>query len=166
MAVGPYRPIFIKSYSVCIEDLAVTPQVSSKLQTSLDACITLAGVASIVRSFTASISDSEGKIIRKTTRELTDSELALGEASLDWEFSDGEIELWWPAKYGKQTLYTFEAMALDKVGFLFALVTTHSQLSATKGWNHMRLPDQEGGLPEGPPYSGASGERPRHDVSI
>lgn len=118
MTVGPWRPIYLKTYTASISDLQVTPEVDSELRKSISACIRFAGVLSKARVFTVSLLDASGNAIRTESRELTHSELEMNEASVMWVLEDSQVDLWWPIKYGAQTMYTFEVKLQSKVSRL------------------------------------------------
>lgn len=115
MTVGPWRPIYLKCYTASIDDLDVRADVTPKLDCSLSACVTFAGAKGVIHNISAVLRDFTGRVVREESRPLSASEVSIEEASVFWEFKDGEVELWWPIKYGKQALYTLEVTVLDKV---------------------------------------------------
>lgn len=108
MTVGPWRPIYLKSYSAAIEKLKAQTKVDQNLDMSLNASVHLYQTSTGVRNISFALIDSEGKVIKTSSQELSDTGSPTQDAHLSWNFAEGETELWWPFNYGKQTLYTLQ----------------------------------------------------------
>ncbi|KAG8910599.1 hypothetical protein FRC01_006243 [Tulasnella sp. 417] len=106
MTVGPWRPIYLKSYSAAIETLKVQPKVDQQLNMSLDASVHLYKTSVGARNVSFALIDSKGKVIKTSSRELLDTGSIGHDAHVSWEFAKEETELWWPVNYGRQTLYS------------------------------------------------------------
>lgn len=115
MTIGPWRPIYLKTYNASISDLHISANVDRDLSMSLDGCIKIDGARHLVHSMTAVLSSSTQSVVRTERRDLASSETDMGEISLFWSFKDGETQLWWPAKYGSQQLYTLDVTLLNQV---------------------------------------------------
>lgn len=115
MTVGPWRPIYLKTYSAAIESLTVQAKVDQNLNMSLNASARLCETSVGARSVSFVLIDSEGKVVKSSSLELLETEPPTHETHLSWDFAKDETELWWPVNYGRQTLYTLCSRILAMV---------------------------------------------------
>ncbi|KAG9000995.1 hypothetical protein FRB90_011697, partial [Tulasnella sp. 427] len=108
MTAGPWRPIYLKSYSAAINALNVSAEVDQKLNMSLKASLRLPDGSNTAHTASFSLVDSTGKVIKASSKDVSQKKNSGPEAELAWKFAEGETELWWPVHYGKQTLYTLQ----------------------------------------------------------
>lgn len=110
MTVGPWRPVSIHSYTTRIADLRALPVVADDYSVELEVQLELSDP---VPGATANVSFKG-----------TDGKLVIGESGLDvssgkgvvqFKFSKGVLELWYPIGYGKQPQYTVDVEILDGV---------------------------------------------------
>ncbi|KAG9002811.1 hypothetical protein FRB94_003614 [Tulasnella sp. JGI-2019a] len=117
MSVGPWRPIYLGTYDLKINSLALATSVDQELRMSLGGYIMLSGASEHEVSMSAVLScNGLRQIVREEKRGLSSSELTVGEVELSWTFKDDEVELWWPVRYGSQSLYTVEVTIFSKTG--------------------------------------------------
>lgn len=57
-----------------------------------------------------SLADAQGTVVKQEEVSVSG-----GEAKVDWQFAEGEVELWWPAGHGAQPLYTVQVELVGKV---------------------------------------------------
>ncbi|KAG8945738.1 hypothetical protein FRC04_000597 [Tulasnella sp. 424] len=116
MTVGPWRPIYLRTYSAAIESLTVQAKVDQNLNMSLNASARLCETSVGARSASFVLIDSEGKVVKSSSLELLETEPPTYETHLSWDFAKDETELWWPVNYGHQTLYTLRSRIHAKDG--------------------------------------------------
>jgi beta-mannosidase len=120
MSVGPWQPIYVRAYNTRIQSFYPRTSVSlDNLQPSLNLDLELSGqYPSKVHIL---LKDKAGKMIKEETKDLAKPENALTDV-VQWKFEHSEVELWWPAGYGEQHLYTVEVTLLNSVSVLFPVV--------------------------------------------
>ncbi|CED84166.1 glycoside hydrolase family 2 protein [Phaffia rhodozyma] len=99
MTVGPWKPIFLESYGERIEDVRVDSHVGEGLDVSVD--ITVKTEGNKPELLIILLRNDQGKIVKS-------EQVPVGTDKISWKFRKGEIELWYPVGYGKQTRYTVE----------------------------------------------------------
>lgn len=111
MTTGPWKPIYIESYTNSISDLFIKTDVSEALDVNLSISLSRSehtpGGASIV------LKAPDGTIVGDWKRD------ALGEEdvyNIEQKYEAGQLKLWYPVGYGKQPLYTVEATIIDANG--------------------------------------------------
>lgn len=109
MTAGPWRPVYLHSYSTRIKDLRISSNVNSDLAVDLDVSISLdaplSGAADIV------LLDESGNVVVKKD----DVKLDNGYTKEHFHLEKGEVELWYPVGYGKQPLYSVKVKVKDEV---------------------------------------------------
>ena len=110
MTVGPWRPVRFHTYQIRIAEVWADAIVSDKLEPRLDLSFDLAG-----DEFTGSIQVSLRGPNRVNIKEVQGVRVVGGKGSTTVTFDDDEIQLWYPAGYGKQPLYEIEVVAIDDV---------------------------------------------------
>lgn len=116
MTTGPWKPVHLESYTMRIVDVDIRSNVSEKLDVKLSACFSISGLDSPSAPATVSVSftlkSPDGSILKSSDGINLDK---LGCAKATWEWSAGELKLWYPVRYGEQPLYTAEVVLLDDV---------------------------------------------------
>lgn len=109
MTAGPWRPVRLETYTYRIEDVRIDSDlIGPEYKTA-----TLKATVELAAS-TASTSDLEYKAVLKTSSGKTVKEATFSlKESVDWTFSKGEVEAWFPIHYGKQPLYTLDITLID-----------------------------------------------------
>lgn len=120
MTVGPWKPIYLHTYTHRITDLRITSEFPERNTIDLTIDVTATKAISSPSSkakVEATILDSQGvPKIGTRTAEFTKNKKGDIKANLYWETSSQELELWWPVGYGKQVLYTVEVKLFDGDG--------------------------------------------------
>ncbi|KAG8881419.1 hypothetical protein FRB97_009614 [Tulasnella sp. 331] len=115
MSVGPWRPVYLKTWDVLISGLEVSANVDCDLNRSLEGRVTLSHIYPHAHSMTVVLSSHDGKhIVREERYDLSKHEPHA--LSVSWAFQRGEIELWWPIHYGSQPLYKLEVIVFAEDG--------------------------------------------------
>jgi beta-mannosidase len=113
MTVGPWRPIYLHTYTDRITDFRARTDVSE----TLSANITVQLETTLKQGSAAiSITNSVGAVVREGQAKVAD-----GKAEISFTGKAGEFELWWPVGYGKQPLYTVSAILHNGVSHRFKL---------------------------------------------
>ena len=114
LTVGPWKPIYIHSYSSRLEDVRIISNVGSDLAVTftIDISVIQSALASHLTA-RVSILDSLHSIPFTERSLLLDTK---GIASVSFSYSPEELELWWPVGYGKQSLYTITVELLTEGG--------------------------------------------------
>lgn len=113
MTVGPWRPILFHTYEIRIAEVWANAIVSEKLEPRLDLSFDLAG-----DEFTGSVQVFLRRPKGVNVKQIQDIKVARGKGSATFTLGNGEIELWYPVRYGKQPLYEIEVVAIDDVSVL------------------------------------------------
>ena len=108
LTTGPWRPVYLEAYASRIDDLRISSIVDESLAAKID--ITLALSSDVSAKATVVFKDPVGKVVKNT-----DIKVSNGKGSTKLEVAAGEMELWWPVNYGKQTLHTVEVQVADEV---------------------------------------------------
>lgn len=108
MTVGPWRPIYLHTYTARISDLRLSVNVSESLETHIGIALTssssLQGLASVI------VKDPSGKVVR-----TEDKALKNGVGAIEFIGQKDEFDLWWPVGYGGQPIYVAEVTLKDEV---------------------------------------------------
>lgn len=141
MTVGPYLPITLKSYSATIDSIyprtfisaSSLPHPTGKPTATFKLQLSMLGQKEDVASISVSLQGGEGF---KTT--LKDTQISVKDIQdifnpktstfnvVEWGFSEGEIDLWWPVGYGQPTLYSVLVSLKDTVSlFLHGEITVY-----------------------------------------
>jgi beta-mannosidase len=114
LTIGPWKPIYLHTYTHRIADFRITTTVSS--DNAVDVTVD-------VETSSPLVSSGEGKLeasllhpnnmnnLGSRTVELED-----GGAHVSWNTEPGELDLWWPVGYGEQNLHTVEIKLYDENG--------------------------------------------------
>ncbi|THH14093.1 hypothetical protein EW146_g6196 [Bondarzewia mesenterica] len=112
MTTGPYRPIRLIAYDSRLVLLLIKAHVSASLDTSFVLDIVLKGTASLVDAARVTIRHiAEDRVVREEGVCLKNfifqeaNGHSVAKDVVKWAFTENEVELWWPVKYGKQALY-------------------------------------------------------------
>jgi hypothetical protein len=116
MTVGPWKPITLEAYGNRIVDVDIRARVDGDLSANLVANVTFAERKPGFMSFT--LSKTDGSTVASTSATSTD----LGQAKVSLDFPPGKLNLWYPAGYGKQSLYTVSIKLTDEVMSFSTLV--------------------------------------------
>lgn len=101
MCLGPWRDVYVESYSTRIADVLTTTKLSSDFsEAELDVTITLEGAPNEVR---LEVYSPEGKLLE--TKNVTDSNAT---------FKIDNPHLWYPHGYGEQPLYKLVVKCADE----------------------------------------------------
>lgn len=112
MTVGPWKPVRLEIYKSRILDIDIRTQVSEALDVKLSAGITVSSNSSAFLSFV--LKNPDGSMEKAVKHVAVES----GRANIAWEWSPGQLRLWYPVKYGEQPLYTAEIELVDTVSAL------------------------------------------------
>ncbi|KAI0637996.1 glycoside hydrolase family 2 protein [Trametes polyzona] len=112
MTVGPWKPIWLETYTTRISDIDIRPRVDEQLSAAVDISFELSQSGQTVAA--VQIKDSEGRVVIGQTNITVKSE----RAEAHFKLSAGVLELWYPVGYGKQPLYSVEIKIMDKDGHL------------------------------------------------
>jgi beta-mannosidase len=116
MTVGPWRPIYLRTYNSKITDLRVSTNVDEDLIPHIEVQL---AATSANGEFEVSIMSASGTIIKSGSTNLSN-----GEGKLIFDSAKGDFDLWWPVGYGKQPLYKVVAQLKDEVNpTIFILAT-------------------------------------------
>ncbi|KZS93857.1 glycoside hydrolase [Sistotremastrum niveocremeum HHB9708] len=109
MTAGPWLPISLKSYSVCISDLYPQATVDSDLVPHLTVELSMKGELTRVSTIRCSLLDCEGT-------EAVNVEISpKSSSSIRHSFSTlPSVKLWWPVGYGEPNLYSLTATLIDE----------------------------------------------------
>ena len=108
MTVGPWKPIYLHTYTHRITDLRITSNVDKNLSVTGQVTFTLSEPAKEGFKVTASIKSASGA-------QLVAQELSADAGKLEFSLKPEEVELWFPIGYGKQALHTFTVALKDTV---------------------------------------------------
>ena len=109
IAIGPWRNISLETYSTRLTDVRITSTVSDDL-TSADVTVTLArSDASGTVKANVTLVNASGKVIQERNNLPFD----YGVTSTTFALHGEELELWYPASYGKQPLYEVKVSILQ-----------------------------------------------------
>lgn len=108
MTIGPWKPIKLHTYDVYLADVDIRILVSESLdaKVSVDMLLSekISGSASII------LKDPQGDDV--TEKKI---EIEFGNGRAEFEFSSGELQLWYPVRYGSQPLYSVAIVVSDAV---------------------------------------------------
>jgi beta-mannosidase len=111
MTVGPWKPIALEFYESRIVELDIRSQISEALDVKLTAMLTF--------SDSETTSNYASFVLRKpdSSVEASVSKIPIsgGHASIDLEWRPGQLQLWYPVRYGSQPLYVVEVELADQV---------------------------------------------------
>jgi beta-mannosidase len=109
MTVGPWKDVNVDSYNVRLSDVRIDTTLSGGKydQASLKVQIQYTGSPSDDYRVEYALKDAQGKVIR--------SDALAGKENLDYKFSNGEVEAWYPIGHGKQPLYSLSVQLKDSV---------------------------------------------------
>lgn len=129
MTTGPWKPIYLHTYSARIEDVDIRVDVSESLEVNLAAKVfTSDGVTGDVR---VTLLGPKGDICKKDVVSCEGK----NNATFVQAFSAGELDLWYPVGYGTQPLYTIVAELLDEVCQMVPLISHwHSADTIRPDW--------------------------------
>ncbi|KIY73725.1 glycoside hydrolase family 2 protein [Cylindrobasidium torrendii FP15055 ss-10] len=111
MTVGPWKPIYIESYTNSISDLFIKTDVSEALDVNL--AISLSRSEHTPGGASVTLKAPDGSIVGDWKRDALDDKNVY---DIEQKFEAGRLQLWYPVGYGKQPLYTVEATILDTDG--------------------------------------------------
>lgn len=109
MTAGPWKPVYLHAYTARLENLRINTTVDESLAVRIDTTISLSSPISAKASVV--LKDASGKALQ-----TADISISKGKGSTTFEAKSGELELWWPAGYGKPILHTVEVQVADEVG--------------------------------------------------
>ncbi|KKA20968.1 Glycoside hydrolase family 2 protein [Rasamsonia emersonii CBS 393.64] len=100
LTCGPWRPIYLESFTARITDLSVDIAVNDGLDAAeVNVAVELEGKASKDAAVEVAIADPEGKLVSQ----------AVVQGSGSCSFTIKDPQLWYPIGYGKQPLYSVSA---------------------------------------------------------
>ncbi|KAG8894478.1 hypothetical protein FRC01_012935, partial [Tulasnella sp. 417] len=109
LTTGPWKPVYLETYNVRIDDLRISTKVDESLAAVIDVTIALSSEVSAKAS--VALKDASGKALK-----TADIDISKGKGSTSFEAKAGELELWWPVGYGKQVLHTVDVQVADEGG--------------------------------------------------
>lgn len=122
MTVGPWKPVYLHTYTHRITDFHIRSSVSETKEVTLDIDIistppppstTSSEEVANVNSVEISLIHPSG-LVKLGTQSVDIG--ADGSTTLSWSQGTDELELWYPVGYGSQVLYTIEAKLLNASG--------------------------------------------------
>lgn len=120
MTVGPWKPIYLHTYTHRITDFHVRSSVSESKEVTLDIDITSTPPHPSSSSEDESTGSVEISLIHPrglVKLAAQTAEISVdGKTTLSWTEGTDELELWYPVGYGSQVLYTIEAKLLNSAG--------------------------------------------------
>lgn len=122
MTVGPWKPIYLHTYTHRITDLRISSNVSEDLSVTGQVTFALNETAKDGFKVSATIKAASGA-------QLVAQELSADDGKLEFSLKPEEVELWFPIGYGKQALHTFTVALKDKVRFNLIVWTYLSYLA-------------------------------------
>ena len=108
MTVGPWKPIYLHTYTHRIADLRISSNVSEDLSVTGQVTFDLDGPVKEGLQVTASIKAASGT-------QLVAQELSADAGKFEFSLKPEEVELWFPIGYGKPALHTFTVALRDQV---------------------------------------------------
>ncbi|EJD54587.1 glycoside hydrolase family 2 protein [Auricularia subglabra TFB-10046 SS5] len=109
MTAGPWKPIYLDAYTARLSDVRVKVDVSADLK----ATIGITAVATDgAKKAAVTVKDPSGATIHSSEVTLDGKNTA----SLSFIPDASKVQLWWPAGYGKQPIYSSEIRLLDAIG--------------------------------------------------
>ncbi|VDC02568.1 unnamed protein product [Peniophora sp. CBMAI 1063] len=130
MTVGPWKPIYLHTYTHRIADLRVSSNVSEDLSVTGQVTFDLDGPVKEGLQVTASIKAASGA-------QLVAQELSAGTGKFEFSLKPEEVELWFPIGYGKPALHTFTVALKDERG------NVHDEKTKTIGFRRAQLIQRE-----------------------
>ncbi|KAG9317520.1 hypothetical protein JVU11DRAFT_1726 [Chiua virens] len=112
MTIGPWKPIKLHSYDVYLADLDIRSVISEALDVKLTVDLSLSDISFSTVTASVTLMNPQGDVVYKQTN----IEVESGHARTESEFSNGELQLWYPVRYGEQPLYTIEVAISDATG--------------------------------------------------
>ena len=109
MTVGPWRPISIEYYNTRITDVFTKVDVDIGLAVKIAVSFSISEDSPVNASITFEALDGS-TIISSQSLQITGG---TGEAI--FSFKKGEIDLWYPIGYGKQSRYAIQVQITDAV---------------------------------------------------
>ncbi|KAI9574617.1 glycoside hydrolase family 2 protein [Boletus coccyginus] len=110
VTVGPWKPIKLHIYDAYLADVDIRSVVSEALDVKISVDLLLSDKVSSSASIT--LKNSQGDVVC-TNKNIN---VKSGSARAEFEFSSGELELWYPVHYGKQPLYSIVVAVSDTTG--------------------------------------------------
>lgn len=109
MTVGPWRAIQLRAYSSSIEELRGSINVKEDLSVDINTSFSIKGSVNQIKA-SCELLSIDGKVLFETSATPNG---ARGDAL--FTAKPGELELWYPVGYGKQTLYTLRVTISEEV---------------------------------------------------
>ncbi|KAI0036030.1 glycoside hydrolase family 2 protein [Vararia minispora EC-137] len=109
VTVGPWKPISLHTYASTITDLRVSSDVAEDHTVTVDITFSVSSPAHVVTSV-VSILGADGTAI------CSENMASIGGPNIRLTFPPGEVCLWYPIGYGKQTMYTVKVVTYDQSG--------------------------------------------------
>ena len=128
MTIGPWKPINLEAYHARITDIDVRVNIDDSLDAKVDVNFTLSVDDPVVASVSIKRPEGSHAIGRPDTP-------VQGQTLINFGFSKGAYDLWWPVGYGDQPLYTAEIVIADGVRYpfsLFVIVCIHCIATSSK----------------------------------
>jgi len=119
VTIGPWKPVRLETYESRFADIDIRCRVSETLYPTLSASFTVVGSAATFLS--CSLRGPDGSIQKAVDQVRLES----GFAEVNWEWSPGVIELWYPTNYGGQPLYSVGLELMDQVSSSLIPRTLH-----------------------------------------
>lgn len=114
LTVGPWKPIYLHTYTHRITDFRITATVSSDkaVHVAVDVETSSPLVPSGIGELEVSLlhPDNVNNLGSRTVG------LQDGRSHASWNTQPGELDLWWPVGYGEQNLHTVEIKLRDENG--------------------------------------------------
>lgn len=159
MTVGPWKPIKLHIYDAYLADVDIRSVVSEALDVKISVDLLLSDKVSSSASIT--LKNSQGDVVCTNKNINVES----GSARAEFEFSSGELELWYPVHYGKQPLYSIVVAVSDTVSINDSSTRYHSHLCGVDWQNH-RFEDRTSRIPPRPRSRRISHRSTREDFLV
>lgn len=111
MTIGPWKPIKLHTYDVYLADVDIRSVVSEALDVKISVDLLLSD--KIYSSASIALKDPQGDVV------YTENNIKVGsgDARAECKFPSGELQLWYPVRYGEQPLYSIVVTVSDAVSF-------------------------------------------------
>ena len=136
VTVGPWKPIYLHTYTNRITNLRIRTIVSSDRAVDVDVDVDVDVSYPLASSGKAEL---EASLLHPDNMDYVGSRTAKvqdGRAHVSWGTEPGELDLWWPVGYGQQTRHTVEIKLRDENGKIVDV------LSKRVGFRRVRLVEE------------------------
>ncbi len=104
-------PVHLETYSVRFGDIRVDTFVRGADYSQAR----LSAIVEVISEGTSHPSDIHVKLAKRDDGFVIRKGQFQAGQPISWDFSSGEVDLWWPTGYGKQSLYVLSVEVRDQV---------------------------------------------------